>query len=84
MYDGLLLDLIQLMKDAEGFKNMSGADKKAYVMRQLQRSITLDNNIEGLILQFIDFIILIDKNELTINPYIKQSLFNSICCYFCK
>jgi hypothetical protein len=83
-YNGMLLDLIQLMRDAEQFKNMSGADKKAHVIRQLQRSITLDNTIEELILDFIDIIILVDKNEITINPYIKHSFLNSLCCYFCK
>lgn len=58
--------LIELMKEFDQYKHLSGRAKKALVLRTLSEEITLDNAIERLLIDMIDALIAVDKDQIKI------------------
>lgn len=79
----IINNLIRLMENAEELSDLkTGKAKKKYVMDELQILMVLDPLIEGLILEFIDVLIEVDKNNITFNKDIKKgclSFIKKIC-----
>ena len=68
----IISNLIRLMKNAEEFHDLkTGQEKKDYVMTELKDIIELPENIEYLIMEFIDVLIQVDKHNITFNKNIK-------------
>jgi hypothetical protein len=79
----IINNLIRLMENAEELSDLkTGKAKKKYVMDELQILMVIDPLIEGLILEFIDVLIEVDKNNITFNKDIKKgclSFIKKIC-----
>jgi len=75
--------LVRLMRNAEELSDLkTGKAKKQYVMDELQILMVLDPLIEGLILEFIDVLIEVDKHNIRFNKDIKKgclSFIKKIC-----
>jgi len=68
----IINNLVRLMKVAEGLEELkTGKEKKQYVLDQLKIIMQLDELIELLIIEFIDVLIEVDKNKITINKNLK-------------
>ena len=52
--------------------NAKGRDKKKWVLDQLKELITLDNEVEDLIIYLIDILIDVENGKLIINPKVKN------------
>ena len=83
MTNYIIENLVRLMTIAEEMKELkTGKEKKKYVMDELQILMVLDPLIEGLILEFIDVLIEVDKHKITFNKNIKKgclSFIKNIC-----
>lgn len=83
MTNYIIENLIRLMTIAEELEDLkTGKEKKKYVMDELQIIMVLDPLIEGLILEFIDVLIEVDKHKITFNKDIKKgclSFIKKIC-----
>ncbi len=79
----IIENLVRLMTIAEEMEELkTGKAKKKYVMDELQILMALDPLIEGLILEFIDVLIEVDKHKITFNKDIKKgclSFIKNIC-----
>ena len=65
-------NLIRLMNVAEDLNELkTGKEKKQYVLDQLKIIMNFDELIEILIIEFIDVLIEVDKNNITFNKDIK-------------
>ena len=67
-----LLVTLDLMKKAGAMKELSGKDKKAYVLEELRKAIELPEDIENLIISVIDALIDVEKGRLVLNPVVKK------------
>jgi hypothetical protein len=67
-----LLATLDLMKKAGEMKELSGKDKKAYVMEELRKAIELPEDIENLILAVIDALIDVENGKLVLNPVVEK------------
>ena len=67
-----LLATLDLMKKAGEMKDLSGKDKKAYVMEELRKAIELPEDIENLILAVIDALIDVENGKLVLNPVVEK------------
>lgn len=77
----IILDtLINLMQNAAVMTEMDGVSKKSFVLTQLRNKLQFSDEVEDLIINLIDLLIQVDKNELRINPNVR-SLFS--CCSGC-
>lgn len=74
----ILKELISLMIEASLMVNMSGEDKKKYVLEELKKHITLNNEIEDFIINTIDILIDVDKGKIIFNKKVRKifSCFN--------
>jgi len=83
MTNYIIENLVRLMTIAEELDELkTGKAKKKYVMDELQIIMVLDPLIEGLILEFIDVLIEVDKHKITFNKDIKKgclSFIKKIC-----
>lgn len=78
----ILSKVIDLMIVATQNKNLtSGEQKKKYVLDAVRSFLEMPEDIEDLIIEFIDIIIKVDKGKLTINQTIKK---NFLCCFKCQ
>lgn len=63
-------------------KDMKGEDKKKWVLLRLKEEFDLNEEsnkqLISIISEFIDWIVIVDKGELKINPTIKQVKY--LCC----
>lgn len=76
MTNYIIENLIRLMTIAEELEDLkTGKEKKKYVMDELQIIMVLDPLVEGLILEFIDVLIEVDKHKITFNKDIKKGCF---------
>lgn len=74
----IILDtLVNLMQTAAVMTEMSGLQKKRFVLTQLRNKLQLQDEVEDLIIDLIDLLIQVDKHQLRINPNVR-SLFS--CC----
>jgi predicted NACHT family NTPase len=64
--------LIDLMKKAGHNKEMSGRDKKAFVIDEIRKQLELPQDIEDLIISLIDILIEVDNGKLVINEKVKN------------
>lgn len=64
--------LIDLMKKAGHNKELSGKDKKAFVLDELKKALELPEDIELLIIAVIDALIDVQNGKLILNPVIKD------------
>lgn len=82
--DILIYELINLMKLAETIKGQkTGKEKKDFVLEQINKKLDklkVSEDVKDIIPFIIDYIILIDKHEIKINPIVKKSIFNCIEC----
>lgn len=75
----IIENLIRLMKIAEQLEDLkTGKSKKQYVLNELKNVINLEPHIEYLIMEFIDLLIEVDKNKITINKKIKKGCYDFI------
>jgi len=65
--------LINLMQKAGQNKDLSGKDKKQFVLDQIRKQLELPNDIEDLIISLIDILIEVENGKLVINPKVKKS-----------
>jgi len=65
--------LIQLMKKAGQNKDLSGKDKKQFVLDEIRKQLELPEDIEDLIINLIDILIEVENHQLIINPKVKKS-----------
>lgn len=64
--------LIDLMKKAGHNKELSGKDKKAFVLDEIRKQLELPNDIEDLIISLIDILIEVENGKLVINEKVKD------------
>jgi hypothetical protein len=67
-----LLATLDLMKKAGEMKDLSGKDKKAYVLDELRKALELPEDIENLIVAVIDALIDVEKGRLVLNPVVEK------------
>jgi hypothetical protein len=67
-----LLATLDLMKKAGEMKELSGKDKKAYVLDELRKALELPEDIENLIVAVIDALIDVEKGRLVLNPVVEK------------
>jgi len=65
--------LIDLMKKAGQNKELSGKDKKQFVLDEIKKQLELPEDIENLIISLIDILIEVENGQLIINPKVKKS-----------
>jgi hypothetical protein len=70
--------LIDLMKKAGNNKELSGKDRKAFVLDEIRKQLELPNDIEDLIISLIDILIEVQNGQIVINPKVKEGC---IGCY---
>jgi hypothetical protein len=75
-------ELVRWMQIIGNHKNMSGLEKKEWVLLKVKEELELNEDIENLIIDFIDYIILVDGNKIIINQKIKNGCLSSLFC--CK
>jgi len=68
----LIDNLIDLMQTAELSKLMNGLEKKDFVLDKMQKLFDLDDAKVEMISEFIDIIILLDKNKIKIQKSAKK------------
>jgi hypothetical protein len=61
------------MREASELTNLSGKEKKEYVIKKLKDTILLDNEIEELLLDIIDTLVDVEKGRLVLNPVVKTT-----------
>ena len=71
--------IIDKMQTAGKFANLTGSQKKLFVIGRILDEIELSPEIEGFISELIDMIIKVDKNQLVINPIVTKSF--GRCCF---
>lgn len=76
--ENLIPTLIKFMSLIGNHKSMTGHEKKQWVLNRLKEEIKIDEQIINIIVEIIDYIILIDKGNIKINPKIEKNFFN--CC----
>ncbi len=64
--------LLDLMKKAGAMKELSGKDKKAFVLDEIRKQLELPNDIEELIISLIDILIQVENGQLVINEKVKD------------
>ena len=64
--------LIDLMKKAGQNTELSGKDKKAFVLDEIRKQLELPEDIEDLIISLIDILIQVENGKLIINPKVKD------------
>jgi hypothetical protein len=67
-----LLVTLDLMKKAGAMKELSGKDKKAFVLDELRKALELPEDIENLIVAVIDALIDVEKGRLVLNPVVEK------------
>lgn len=77
-----LIITLDLMKRAGSMNELSGEDKKAFVIDSLRKALELPEDIEELILAVIDALIDVEKGRLVLNPIVKET--TSKCLGFIK
>ncbi len=77
-----LIITLDLMKRAGSMNELSGEDKKAFVIDGLRKALELPEDIEELILAVIDALIDVEKGRLVLNPIVKET--TSKCLGFIK
>jgi len=60
------------MKKAGQNKDLSGKDKKAFVLDELRKALELPEDIEDLIISLIDILIDVENGKLVINAKVKD------------
>lgn len=70
--------LIDLMKKAGHNKELSGKDKKQFVLDEIRKQLELPEDIEELIISLIDILIQVENGQLVINEKVKDGC---IGCY---
>jgi len=74
----LISELMKFMSIIGNHKNMSGKEKKDWVLLKLREEMDFPDVIEDLIIAIIDYVVLVDKGQIKINPKIKKNFFK--CC----
>ena len=64
--------LIDLMKKAGQNKELSGKDKKQFVLDEIRKQLELPEDIENLIVSLIDILIEVENGKLVINEKVKD------------
>jgi predicted NACHT family NTPase len=64
--------LIDLMKKAGNNKDLSGKDKKQFVLDEIRKQLELPEDIEDLIISLIDILIDVENGKLVINAKVKD------------
>ena len=63
----LIRSVIKYMIMIGNHKNMSGDEKKKWVLQCMRDEFKIDEKIENLIYEMIDYMIMIDSNKIKIN-----------------
>ena len=73
--------IIEEMKDIEKDKSRTGEEKKKIVIKKAQDALDYEPIVEDIFGAFIDYIILVDKGEIKINPKCKniKKYFSCVC-----
>jgi len=73
--------VIKDMIDIEQDKSRTGEEKKKLVIKKIKDNLDYDPLVEDIFGAFIDYIILVDKGEIKINPKVNKikNYFSCIC-----
>jgi hypothetical protein len=79
----LFIELINLMRRASKIKELSGKEKKKFVLNELRRIIPYDNAVEELLIDIVDLLIQVENGDIVINKKVKKSCMSMFrgCCY---
>lgn len=76
MNQKIIETLVNLMLEIEQKRSLTGKQKKELVLHYLKNKIELNNEIEEIILDIIDYLILVDKRKIKIRGA-------KFCKFFC-
>ena len=77
--NSVLTVLIENMKRFGKF-NLTGKQKKKLLMETLRYELELPDELETLIVELVDILIKVEKNEIVFNPKIKKAVSLLKCC----
>jgi len=76
----LIQSLIKYMSLIGNHKNMNGEQKKEWVLSTLRQEMLLSDDLEDIIIEIIDYMILVEKGQIVLNPKIKN-VKKILCCF---
>lgn len=77
--ESVLTVLIENMKRFGKF-NLTGKQKKQLLMETLRYELDLPEKLEDLIVELVDILIKVERNEIVFNPRIKKAVSLLDCC----
>ena len=77
----ILTTVVELMLQAQTIDELDGEAKKIFVMKAVREILEYPDNIEDIIIEFIDIIIEVDKGKIKINDNVKKSILSP--CFIC-
>lgn len=82
----VIYELINLMKLAETIRGgKTGEQKKEFVLEQINKKlVNVSDDLKDIIPYLIDYLILVDKNEIKIHPIVQKSFFKCLECFNIK
>lgn len=79
----VLNTVIEIMKKANDMKNLkTGYEKKKYVMETVRNILNLPDEVEDIIIEFIDIVIDVEKGKIKINEKVKRLFI--FPCFICQ
>jgi hypothetical protein len=76
MNKNLVGNIIKFMTVVGNHNKMTGEEKKKWVLLKLKEEMTYDENLENIIIEMIDYLVLVDNNTIKINPIVKYCCLN--------
>lgn len=79
----VLNTVIEIMKKANELKELqTGYQKKKYVMETVRNILNLPDEVEDIIIEFIDIVIDVEKGKIKINEKVKRLFI--FPCFICQ
>lgn len=79
----VLNTVIEIMKKANEIKELqTGYQKKKYVMETVRNILNLPDEVEDIIIEFIDIVIDVEKGKIKINEKVKRLFI--FPCFICQ
>ena len=79
----VLNTVIEIMKKANELEDLkTGYQKKKYVMETVRRILDLPDEVEDVIIEFIDIVIDVEKGRIKINEKVKRLFI--FPCFICR
>jgi len=79
----VLNTVIEIMKKANELEQLkTGYEKKKYVMETVRNILNLPDEVEDIIIEFIDIVIDVEKGKIKINEKVKRLFI--FPCFICQ